>query len=268
MRPYLRVGTALLATIVCLMATAAYCQQPSPAEQTLAKNAEAGRYTFLVFYKQEGVATQSMLQAVKQHTATRTEEASVSLVPAGHPSEKRLVDKLGVSRAPMPLCVVMAPNGAVTGLFQKAPSAKEVANAFVTPTMTHCMKAMQEGKIVLISVERNGDATPAAAVADFQADPHYQNRVATVTLNPADPKETDFLSQLDLDAANKDAIATILLAPPGVLVGKYKADAVHADMAAELAAAGKCCDDPNCKHHKHTHTNAKSAQQTPNTRRK
>jgi hypothetical protein len=267
MRTYLRVGTALLATIVSLVATAAYCQQPSPAEQTLANNAEAGRYTLLVFYKQEGPATQSMLQAVKQHTSSRTDEASVILVPVGHPSEKRLVEKLGISRAPMPLCVVMAANGAVTGLFQKAPSAQEVANAFVTPTMLHCMKAMQDGKIVLISVERNGDGTPAAAVTGFQADPHYQNRVATVSFNPADPRETDFLKQLDLDADNKGAIATILLAPPGVLVGKYKANASHAEMAEELAAAGKCCDDPNCKHHKHTHTNAKSAQQNSGTRR-
>ena len=269
MRPYLRVGTALLATMVCLAATAAYCQQPSPAEQTLAKNAEAGRYTFLVFYKQDGPATQSMLQAVKQNTAARADEASVSLVPAGHPSEKRLVAKLGVGRAPMPLCVVLAPNGAVTGLFQKSPSAKEVANAFATLTMTHCMKAMQDGKIVLICVQDGLNVATAPAVEEFQADAQFKNRVATVSLDPSDPAETEFLEQLGLDAANQQAIATVILAPPGVLVGKYKFDALHTEMAAELHAAGKCCDDPNCKHHKHTHTNAKSAaQQSPTTRRK
>jgi hypothetical protein len=36
------------------------------------------------------------------------------------------------------------------------------------------------------------------------------------------------------------------------MVGKFPATATKAQLASELHAAGKCCDDPNCKHnHKH-----------------
>jgi hypothetical protein len=155
-----------------------------------------------------------------------------------------------MSRAPMPLCVAMAPNGAVTGAFNKVPTADELAKAFVTPTMSHCMKELQSGKIVLLCVQATAETLAPSGVTTFQADPHFKDRVATLTLDPTDPAEVDFLKQLEIDDRNVKQITTVMLAPPGVLVGKYTAEASFEQMAAELHAAGKCCDDPNCKHHK------------------
>jgi hypothetical protein len=40
----------------------------------------------------------------------------------------------------------------------------------------------------------------------------------------------------------------VVLAPPGVLVGKFPASATSDQIGAALHAAGKCCNDPNCKH--------------------
>jgi hypothetical protein len=39
------------------------------------------------------------------------------------------------------------------------------------------------------------------------------------------------------------------MAPPGVMVGMFPATASLGELAAALAAASKCCEDPNCKHH-------------------
>lgn len=253
---------AFVATTVCWLGTAAYCQRPlrspGPTEQVLEQSAEADRYTFVVFYKVKDVATQNMVNTVKQHLAGK-QPAVVTLLQVGNPQEKPLIDKLGVGRAAMPLCVAFAPNGAVTGLFRKLPSQDDVAKAFVTPTMTLCMKAMQDGKIVLVCVQDGPDTPTPIAVQDFQEDPQFKDRVATVTLDPTDPAEGEFLEQLQFDASNKEQIATVLLAPPGVLVGKYKATTAQSEIAAELHAAGKCCDDPNCKHHKAAPANTKSA---------
>jgi hypothetical protein len=130
------------------------------------------------------------------------------------------------------------------------------------------MKAMQDGKIVLVCVQSTPQSTTPPAVLEFQADPDFKNRIATVDFDPQDPAEGDFLKQLTMDAANSEKIATVMLAPPGVLVGKYQASATQSQIAAELHAAGKCCDDPNCKHHKHTHTKAPATtQKTPAKRR-
>ena len=40
------------------------------------------------------------------------------------------------------------------------------------------------------------------------------------------------------------------MAPPGVLVGKFTANVTMNEITTKLHAAGKCCDDPNCKHNK------------------
>ena len=262
----------LLALIGLSSASTTFAQQAqsalSPAEQVLEMSGQQGRFTFLVFHKTEDAAKQAMVAAVKRGIADKAGDASIAFVSVASPAEKRLVDKLGISRAPMPLCVAFAPNGAVTGLFRKAPSVNEVTKAFVTPTMTRCMKAMQDGKIVLVCVQSSSQSTIPAAVIEFQADPDFKNRIATVDFDPQDPAEGDFLKQLTMDAANSENIATVMLAPPGVLVGKYQANATQSQIAAELHAAGKCCDDPNCKHHKHTHTKAPATSQKAPAKRR
>jgi hypothetical protein len=242
----------------------------SPVEQVLEESAQQGRFTFIVFFKADDAATRAMVQAVQKGIAAKGGDAQVAKAQITAPAEKRLVDKLGVRRAPMPLCVAMAPNGAATGLFRKTPSTQEIAKAFATPTMTRCMKAMQSDKIVLICVQSSSDTSAPSAVQDFETNPEFKDRVTTVTLDTNDPAEADFLKELEIDAANKEGIATVMLAPPGLLVGKFNADASFDEMAAELHSAGKCCDDPNCKHHKPATGKASAAttQKTPATKRK
>ena len=53
---------------------------------------------------------------------------------------------------------------------------------------------------------------------------------------------------MEIDPAAFSGSTVVVLAPPGVLVGKFPATATAAEIAAKLHAAGKCCDDPNCKH--------------------
>ena len=86
------------------------------------------------------------------------------------------------------------------------------------------------------------------AVKDFQADPHFSNRLAVVSMQVNDPKEKQFLNQMQVDPLQVRGQTTLFLAPPGVLIGKYTASATKDEMAAALHQAGKCCDDPNCKH--------------------
>lgn len=251
----------LLATIGLLIPAFALAQQVaqsplSPAEQTLQQSAEKDRFTFIVFYRGKDAAAQAMSAAIEGGIAPRAGRATLAFVRVTDPGEKKLVNRLGLARAPLPLCVAFAPNGAVTGTFGKAPSADELANAFVTPTMTRCMKALQDGKVALLCVQGAEGAPEPLAVASFQADPRFKDRVATVTLDTTDPAEADFLKQLEIDAANSAKVATVMLAPPGVLVGKYTTEISFEKMAADLHAAGKCCDDPNCKHGKGTGTQA------------
>lgn len=223
----------------------------SQAEATLEQAATEGKYTFLVFYKTNDEATQAMAKTLKEGLASRGEQARMAYVQVGQSAEKALVDRFDVSRAPMPMTIAVAPNGAITGMFAQKLTAEGIENAFVTPTMTKCMKSLQAGKLVFVTVQGSSKAPSPASLKDFQADPHFKDRLVTFSLLAADPAEGKFLKQMQIDAAKATGTTTVLLAPPGVLVGKFDAFTSKDEIAAALAKAGKCCDDPNCKHHQH-----------------
>ena len=218
------------------------------AQQVLANASAEYKYTFLLFYKGNNAATQAMLQTLKSGLASRSEQATIAYVDASNPSQQALVQRYGVARAPMPLTIAIAPNGAVTGLFAAKLSEPQIAGAFVTPTMASCMKSMQQGRLVLVCVSATAGAATPQAVRDFQADPQFANRTDVYSLQASDPTEAEFLGQLKIDGKSLRGTTTAFLAPPAVLVGKFGPSNTKEEMAAALHAAGKCCDDPNCKH--------------------
>ena len=72
-----------------------------------------------------------------------TSKAMTFSINVGDPEESDIVNKFGVLAAPMPLALVVAPNGAVTGGFPAAVDEKQLTEAFVSPGMAECLKALQ-----------------------------------------------------------------------------------------------------------------------------
>lgn len=203
-------------------------------------------YTFLVFYKQNDGATQAMASALQEALATRADQATVKYVQVGDPAQQALVEKYDVARAPMPLTVVLAPNGAITGMFAQQATPERVEAAFVTPTMMFTMKSLQEGKLVLVSAHGSANSPAPPAIEELQGDPEFQGRVVSVTMQVSDPQEAKFTQQMKLDPQATET-RTVVIAPPGVMVGQFKANASKEAIVTALAKAGRCCDDPNCK---------------------
>jgi len=191
-----------------------------------------------------------MAQAVNNTLAKRPNNGSAAYVQVSNPINKPLVDRYGVGRAPMPLTVAVAPNGAMTGIFPSKVTDEQLAGSFVTPSMAGCMKAMQAGKLALLCVQTSPTNDLPQAVRDFQADPQFASRVVVVPLPAADPSEAELLKELKIDVQQPGYATTVFMAPPGVLVGKFPATATKDELAVALHKAGKCCDDPNCKHGK------------------
>ena len=221
----------------------------SKAQTAIEQAAKDGKYTFLMFYKTTDAASNAMSATLKEALAEKAEQAVVAYVQVGNPAEQALVTKYDVSRAPMPMTVAIAPNGAMTGMFAQRVTAEKLGDAFVTPTMMFTMKNLQENKLVLVTVQGSAKAPAPVAIKDFQSDPHFKDRIVTTSLQGADPQEAKFLGQMQIDPLTK-VTHTVLLAPPGVMVGKFDAVATKDEIAAALAKAGKCCDDVNCKHHR------------------
>jgi hypothetical protein len=220
---------------------------PSAAGQTLADAAARSKFAFVVFYREDDAATRAMTQVVGDELAKRPDAAVSTFVQITNPAEQAVVERFAVGRAPMPLMVAVAPNGAVTGVGAQRVTAADVAGAFVTPGMAGCMKAMQDGKLVFLCLQNGPQPPDAAGVAEFLADPQFKDRTTVVVVQAAEPAEQQLLAELQISVA-PGAANSVLFAPPGVLVGKFGAASTKDQIGAALHQAGKCCNDPNCKH--------------------
>ncbi|MFM9961624.1 MAG: hypothetical protein ACKV2Q_10400, partial [Planctomycetaceae bacterium] len=97
--------------------TAAPAAAPaSKAQATLEQASKEGKTTFLMFFKQQDAASNAMAATLKEGLAEKSERAAVAYVQVGNPAEQALVAKYDVSRAPMPMIIALAPNGAMTGM--------------------------------------------------------------------------------------------------------------------------------------------------------
>src|SRR5690349_351289 len=83
-------------------------------EALIEQASQAGKYAFLLFYKQNDAATTAMHTTLKTSLAEYGDDVLLVPVQVGNPADQALVAKYDVARAPMPMMLALAPNKAVT----------------------------------------------------------------------------------------------------------------------------------------------------------
>lgn len=200
---------------------------------------KADKYLFIFFYKENDEKTNAMksiFDTTMNKISDRAEGVAVDIVD---PAEKEIVEKFYVQQAPMPLVLVLASNGAVTGGYPVEFSEDKLMEAFLSPSTEQCLKALQARKLVLLCIQNKSTKLNNEAlqgVSDFIADPLFKQTTEVVTLDPKDITELKFLTQIKVDPKTDQAI-TVMLAPPGRVVGQFEG-ATDKD---KLAAALKSC---------------------------
>lgn len=234
----------------------------NPAEVTTARSpglsaieaaAEQGQFAFVFFYRSNDRATGNMHQTL-QMTLSNRNDSVILPIQIGDPAERELVSQFDATRLPMPAVAVLAPNGAVTSVFPQRVVPQQLTAAIVSSGQAECLKALQNEKIVLLCVQPPGSSNIPEGVRNFEADALFKNRTEVISVQADDPGEARFLQQLRLRTDQPDSVVAFM-APPGVMLGTYHANVTMEALAQQLAAAGKCCDDPNCKHHRSTNSN-------------
>ncbi len=252
---------AVAAMVAVAGASVTLAESPSgaqePARQTAGKGmaalqqaASADKYLFVFFWKEKNQQTDAMwsvLQSAMGKAADRAESVAVNVTD---PAEKTMVTKFGIDRSPVPLVLVFAPNGAITKGLPVKCDEKQLLQAFVSPGTAQCLKALQSRKLVLLSVQARKPQVQQVSlqqgVADFASDPRYAAATETVVIDPADPAETSFLQDLQVDPRTATSV-TVFLVPPGSVVGKFDGAVTKEQLVAKLQAAqsnpcagGKC----------------------------
>ncbi len=221
--------------------------QPAGTGMTALQNAsEAGKYLFIFFHKDDGEATQKLRAVFDAAVDKVVDKAESVAVDISDPREKEIVDKFKVSRAPMPLTFSVAPNGAIIQSFRQRFTEQQLSDAFASPVMEACLKALQERKYVLLCAQ-NGDTQfndeAMKGVRDFMADARYGKVTEVVSVDPSDEKEVDYLARFGLNASPPEAV-TLLLAPPGRVMGTFTG---ATDKNTLLAAVTKRKSGCGCK---------------------
>lgn len=218
--------------------------------EAVEKAGKADKYVYALFYKEENDQTaraRDLIASARKKISRKSEAVEINVAD---PGEQDIVGKFGVSRSPMPLVLVLAPNGAIMGgfpVYQLADDVKLV-EAVGCIASEQTMKALQNKNMVALCVQNRKTADNAGAirgVEDFLKDSKYGSTTAVVTVDPSAAEDAKFLSTLGVDTKSPVA-TTVLLAPPGVVIGTFqgatpKEKLISAVQAAAAPKAGGCC---------------------------
>jgi hypothetical protein len=155
-----------------------------------------------------------------------------------------------VRQAPLPLTLVMAPNGAIVNAFTKPVEEKALAGAFVSPKVAEVSKALQDRKLVALCLQGAGtkhNTESRQAAQQFVGDSRLGGQAVLVTVDPS--KESDLLKRCGIRSIPTESTIVMLL-PPGQLVasvtGGTTKDALLAKLQAALASCGSGCGPSGC----------------------
>ena len=211
--------------------------------------AKSNKYLFIFFWKKNDGQARTMHGVFQSAMVNMTDSADSVGIQTTDPGEKPVVDKFGVSRAPMPLVLALAPNGAVTKGFPIKFDENQFRQAFVSPCTARCLKALQDRKLVVLCVQNQKTQFSQVAwkgAQDFKTDARFAKATEVVTLDPDDRTEAAFLRDLQVDPQTSQAV-TVLLAPPGQPIAKFAGAVTKDQIVAKVASAqsdpcagGKC----------------------------
>jgi hypothetical protein len=222
----------------------------SQGQAAIQRAAAANKYVFIFFWNVQNQQTDKAWTVLQSVVNKMADQADVVSIQTTNSTEKTVVDRYGVSRAPIPLVMAVAPCGAITKAFTGAFDEKKLQAAFVSPCTQQCLKALQDRKLVLVCVSDQTSqpegATLPQGVRDFKADKQYGPVSEIVLLNAREQSESAFMKELGVEA-NSAVPVTVLLAPPGSTIGKFDAKASKQQIIAKLVSAqsnpcagGKC----------------------------
>ena len=216
---------------------------------TAMKNAaRAEKYLFAFFRKEENDQTAAMRSVLQEAIKEVTDRADSVEVDVTAPSEEGIVKKYDLDRAPMPLILALAPNGAVTGGFPTKVEKEQLLASFASPCTEKCMKQLQENRLVFLCVQNATTESNDAAmegVRQFKADDRFAQATKIVMLDPADTAEAGFLKDLQIDPKAKAAV-TVFLAPPGVPIAMYEGATNKDEIVSTLVNASSACGPGGC----------------------
>jgi len=255
-KPGVAVALALAGVLSIGLISDSIAQAPqvAPNQGLAAMNraAMANRYLFIFFYGQDDPRTRALGQVFNDTGRAVAARADTITIPVNNPSEDGIVSRFGVSKAPMPLVLVLAPNGAVVASFPRDFTREQLIAAFGTPGMERLLGALQRGKLVLLCVQNGrtrANTEAMSGVRAFKADQRYAEATEILMLDPGQPAERPLLAKLGISGPVEEA-TTLFVAPPGSIIGSFRGptdkNQIIATLTKNISSCGAGCQPGQC----------------------
>lgn len=243
----------LIAACMVALSAASVCAQvaQSPSGRGLAaidRATSANKYLFVFFYNRDDEQTRLLGNVFNAACSTVANRADTIAISVADPSEAGIVAKFGVSQAPMPLVLAIAPSGAITASFPGKFTQDQLLDSFASPCMEKLLKALQQGKLVFLCAQNGTTRWNTEAmngIRSFKADQRFSDATEIIVVDPALPAERPFLAKLGINPAADEA-TTLFLAPPGSIIGQYKGATDKNQLVSTLTSAVSSCGS-GCK---------------------
>ncbi len=211
-------------------------------ETFIQENGTKSIFTAVLFYdKTDSAAYQSMDSTAKQFAKDNSRRVVLREVAADSAGAASLVEKYRLLRAPMPLLLVFAPNGAITrGYAQKVELAK-LQTSLVGPVEQKLIKYMQQRKPVVIRIpsktpQENADFN--TVITDFEKLRGFKPEVLEVIALSKDDKKLEEKYGLSLYSGKAQ---TVVLTTAGTVAGSFSGKVSAEDISEALKNAGSSC---------------------------
>lgn len=244
----MRSTSTMLLILLSLIPNFCYASEPNNGMEALESASRNNQYTFLFFYKERNPRTEKAQQILYQALPSLNTPAKAYHVNLTDPKEQAIVTKFDVKRAPMPLVLVIAPNGAITGGFPSQITPDQLESAIVSNGMASVLKGMQDRKLVFLSFQNKqtrNNTNALHGIENLNNDSRFKNAVVLVLVDPQDKNEMKLLNQFEVDT-NIAQATTIFLAPPGDKIGKYVGATSKEQFVSDLQKAVSCCCPGGC----------------------
>lgn len=217
---------------------------PGEATKALQHSKSSHKQLFVLVYRNEDAATQAMLGTMTQEVKRRPDAAEMGRINVQEPGEKDWVDTYKLSRAPMPLLMAFAPNGAVTGAFPMRVTPEQIKKTFVSPGMAACLLAGQQKKVVVLAVQKGIQTGIPVAVQQFANDPNFKDSTNVVAVRADDAREANLLSALKL--TNKAPVLAMIGTSGGMFASLPVTATKDQLVTAIKSASSGCCPGGKC----------------------
>jgi len=220
---------------------------PKTAEEAIALARNSRQYLFILFYDKEDDMLKKMEDTIRTFRSKSSSKVLTYMASTLSDKESAVILKYGVNRAPLPLLLVFARNGAITGGFPQKVTTEQLTKSCSVPELVmSILRPLQEGKIALVSLQNNKtkfNQESDKAVHDFTSDEKLKPFVEVIKADPDDKKNADFLTQCKLDKTISEATVVFII-PPGSVVGVYPGKITKDTLMAALSSCksgSSCC---------------------------